>query len=91
MSDAIITALITGFTTLAVCMVSNHYQMRQTDQKQQEAVGMISYKLEELTKRVEKHNKVVERTFIVEKRLDVLEERGKVANQRIDDLEHMNH
>ncbi len=91
MSEAIITSLITGGVTLVVCMINNRYQLRQADQKQQETVGLISYKLEELTKHVEKHNEVVERTFIVEKRLDVLEERGKVANHRIDDLEHMNH
>lgn len=91
MSEAIITALITGAVTLAVCMINNRYQLRQADQKQQETVGLISYKLEELAKHVEKHNKVVERMFAAEKRLDVLEERGKVANHRIDDLEHMNH
>lgn len=91
MSEAIITAMITGCTTLAVCMINNRYQLRQADQKQREAVGMISYKLEELTKRVEKHNKVVERMFAIEKKMEVIEERGKVANHRIDDLEHMSH
>ena len=84
MSETIITSLITGGVTLVVCMINNRYQLRQTDQKQKETVGLISYKLEELKKHVE-------RTFIVEKRLDVLEERGKVANHRIEDLEHMNH
>lgn len=90
MSDTILTSLITGGVTLVVCMINNRYQLRQTDQKQQETVGLISYKLEELTKHVEKHNEVVKRMFIAEKRLDVLEERGKVVNHRIDDLEHKN-
>lgn len=40
----------------------------------------MEYKLDELTKRVEKHNSVVERTYL-------LEEKVKVANHRIDDLE----
>jgi len=91
MSETIITSLITGGVTLVVCMINNRYQLRQTDQKQQETVGLISYKLEELKKQVEKHNEVVKRMFIAEKRLDVLEERGKVVNHRIDDLEHINH
>ena len=91
MSETIITSLITGGVTLVVCMINNRCQMRQTNQKQQETVGLISYKIEELKKQVEKHNEVVKRMFIAEKRLDVLEERGKVANHRIDDLEHMNH
>ena len=42
--------------------------------------ALMEYKLEELTKKVEKHNSVVERTFI-------LEEKMKVANHRIEDLE----
>lgn len=68
MSETIITSLITGGVTLVVCMINNRYQLRQTDQKQKETVGLISYKLEELKKHVEKHNEVVERTFIVEKK-----------------------
>lgn len=42
-------------------------------------VNLIEYKLEELTKKVEKHNCVIERTFQLE--ADV-----KVINQRLDDM-----
>lgn len=41
---------------------------------------LMSYRIEQLEQRVNKHNSVVERTF-------VLEEQMKVANHRIDDLE----
>ncbi len=41
---------------------------------------LIKYRIEQLEKKVEKHNSVVERTFL-------LEEKIKVANHRIDDLE----
>lgn len=41
---------------------------------------LMSYRIEQLEKRVNKHNSVIERTFI-------LEEKVKVANNRIDDLE----
>ena len=41
---------------------------------------LIKYRIEQLEKKVEKHNSVVERTFL-------LEEKMKVANHRIDDLE----
>ena len=47
----------------------------------------MEYKLEELTKRVDKHNNVVERTYILEKKMDIQEEQIKVANHRIKDLE----
>ena len=48
---------------------------------------LTQYRLEQLEKKVDKHNGVIERMFRVEKRADVLEERQKVANHRIDDLE----
>lgn len=38
------------------------------------------YRIEQLEKKVDKHNSVLERTYI-------LEEKMKVANHRIDDLE----
>ena len=41
---------------------------------------MIKYRIEQLAKKVEKHNSVVERTYL-------LEEKIKVANHRIEDLE----
>lgn len=41
---------------------------------------LIKYRIEQLEKKVEKHNSVVERTYL-------LEEKIKVVNHRIDDLE----
>lgn len=41
---------------------------------------LMSYRIEQLEEKVNKHNSVIERTFI-------LEEQMKVANHRIDDLE----
>lgn len=45
------------------------------------------YRIEQLEQKVEKHNKVVERVYILEKEKAVFEEEMKVANHRIDDLE----
>ena len=41
---------------------------------------LIKFRIEQLEKKVEKHNSVVERTFLLEEKL-------KVANYRIEDLE----
>ena len=41
---------------------------------------LIKYRIDQLEKKVEKHNSVVERTYL-------LEEKVKVANHRLDDLE----
>ena len=49
--------------------------------------ALIAYRLEELEKKVDKHNSVIERTYSLEEAQAVIEEKIKVANHRIDDLE----
>ena len=49
---------------------------------------LTNYRIEQLEKKVEKHNKVVERVYVLEKDKAVIEEEIKVANHRIDDLEN---
>lgn len=46
------------------------------------------YRIEQLEKKVEKHNNVIERVYELEKEKAVFEEDLKVANHRIEDLEH---
>ena len=48
---------------------------------------LTNYRIEQLEKKVSVHNQLVERMYEVEKREDVIEEKVKVANHRIDDLE----
>lgn len=48
---------------------------------------LTQYRLQELEKKVEKHNNMIERTFRLEEQEAVLEERIAVANHRIADLE----
>lgn len=48
---------------------------------------LTNYRIEQLEKKVEKHNSVVEKMYDLTSRTDVLEEKVKVANHRIDDLE----
>lgn len=49
---------------------------------------LITYRLEQLEKKVNKHNNLIERTFKLEEAEALLEEKLRVANHRIDDLEH---
>lgn len=50
---------------------------------------LVDYRLKQLEEKVNKHNNLVERTYEIEARLDVDEERLKVANHRLDDLEEV--
>lgn len=51
------------------------------------STALIAYRLEQLEAKVSKHNEVIERTYRLEEAEAVLEEKIKVANHRIEDLE----
>lgn len=48
---------------------------------------LVNYRIEQLEKKVEKHNNLVERTYQLEEDEKVIEEKMKVVNHRIEDLE----
>lgn len=48
---------------------------------------LTEYRIKKLEEKVEKHNNLIERMYRVEDRLELHEEKIKVANHRIDDLE----
>ena len=48
---------------------------------------LTNYRIEQLEKKVDKHNQVIDRVYELEKRDAVVEEEMKVANHRISDLE----
>lgn len=51
--------------------------------------AVVEEKINELSRRVELHNKVVERTYGLEEKTSVHDEKIKVANNRIKDLERL--
>lgn len=78
--ETIASSLIAAAVTLIVCVLNN----RSENSKSR---ALIDYRLKELEKKVDKHNNLIERTYHLEETATVLEERIKVANHRIDDLE----
>ena len=48
---------------------------------------LTNYRIEQLEKKVEKHNQVIERVYRLEQGEAVINEEIKVANHRINDLE----
>ena len=72
----IVVAIITGIATVAAVIVTNR-----------KSNALIAYRLEQVEKKGDKHNTVIERTYELEKRAEVIEEQLKVANHRIGDLE----
>jgi hypothetical protein len=76
MSDTVVVAIIslcgTLFGTFGGIMASNKLTL---------------YRVEQLEKKVDKHNNVIERVFRLEDNDKLIEEKIAVANHRISDLE----
>lgn len=53
--------------------------------------NLTNYRIEQLEKKVEKHNNLITRTYKLEQEFAVMDEKVKVANHRIDDLEEIEH
>lgn len=81
-------AIITGLVAIVVCVISNIFQAKEADKKHNATIELIQYKLDQLTHKVDLHNNAVERLYKVESALGLQEERMRVANHRIEDLEH---
>lgn len=80
MSEAVIVAILSLIGTLSGSYFA-----------QKKSTALIAYRLEQLEKKVQLHNNAVERLYEVEKTQEVHEEKIKVANHRIDDLERQDH
>lgn len=87
MSETVLAALIAAGSSITVCLISNHFQHKRTIAKMQETVKLFIYRVEQLEKKQDKHNGVIERLYEVERKLGIDEEKISVANHRIDDLE----
>ena len=72
--------IIVGILSLIGTLAGTYFANRKSS-------ALIAYRLELLEKKVVKHNSVVERTFKLEEQTAVIEEKIKVANHRIEDLE----
>nr|DAE77330.1 MAG TPA: hypothetical protein [Caudoviricetes sp.] len=81
--EGIIAAIITGVLSLVGVVISNLAANAKMSKELEKAQAVTDTKIEELTREVREHNNFA-------KRVPVLEEKAKVADHRISDLEHIN-
>lgn len=80
--EGIIAAIITGVLSLIGVVISNIAANAKMSKELEKAQAVTDTKIEELTREVREHNNFA-------KRVPVLEEKAKVADHRISDLEHI--
>ncbi len=81
MTEGIIVALIAGASSIGGAGIGAYFANKKS-------TALIAYRLEQLEKKVQAHNNLVERTYKLEERTEVQEEKIKVANHRISNLEN---
>ena len=84
---AITTSVITGGLTLVGVIYTNRKQHDVTVQEIKTELALMHQEIEQLEHKQDIHNGVIERVYQLEKAVDILDEKQKTANHRIDDLE----
>lgn len=79
MSESVLVAIITGGITLVGTALSNWLNHSKT-----------IYRIDQLEKKVEKHNNLVERMYIAEGEIKVLEEKQRDFEGDLSDLKRAN-
>ena len=80
MNETIVVAIVTGLLSLIGTLCGSYFSHRKS-------AALIAYRLEQLEVKVHKHNQLIDRTYALEKKCEVFEEKFKVTNHRIEDLE----
>ena len=73
--------------TILVALLSLAGTLAGTYFANRKSSALIAYRLEQLEQKVNKHNNLIERTYALEESVALMDERVKVANHRIADLE----
>lgn len=91
MGNEIWVALIAAFGSVAGVVITVVWGNKKTaaefEKTTKRQTDLTLYRIDQLEEKVNKHNNLIERTYKLEQRLEVDEEKLKVANNRIHDLE----
>lgn len=80
--------LITALSTLIGAIISGIVALVVSGKQHDKTIALVEYRLNQLETKVDKHNNLVERMYEAEESIKLTEERIKVANHRLDDLEN---
>ena len=73
--ETIISSLISAGVALLICVIQNN-----------KTKALIEYRLDELEKKVDKHNNLIERMYACERNIDLHAERLNIIEKDIDEL-----
>ena len=78
------TSIIVAVVTALGSFLGVYYANKKSSEKTK---ALLEYRLNQLETKMDKHNQVIERVYRLEEQQAVTDEKIRVANHRIDDLE----
>ena len=88
--NEILEYVIPALIMLAGTVITVKTESKKQQDKAQEQSDLTLYRLDQLEEKQDKYNNLQGRMFNAEKLIDLAHEKIKVANHRLDDLEHKN-
>lgn len=81
-------AIITALSTLLGAIISGIVALVVSGKQHDKTIALVEYRLNQLEHKVDAHNNLIDRMYEAEESIKLSEERIKVANHRLDDLEN---
>ena len=78
------TSILVAVITALGSFLGVYYANKKSSEKTK---ALLEYRLNQLENKMDKHNQVIERVYRLEEQQAVTDEKIRVANHRIDDLE----
>ena len=85
--ETIIGAIISAAAAITVCIINANNQNKKILAEMDKHNALQAQRLKQLEEKVNRHNNLIERTYAIEQKLAVLDNRERVSEHRIDDLE----
>ena len=86
--NELIVALVTGGLSLLGTVITVIVGFKQTSKQVDAKTDLTIYRIEQLEAKQDKHNTLIERTYKLDENADLMHERMKFANHRLDDIDH---
>lgn len=72
MEATVIIALVSAVGTIIGAIISANVALDVADKQHDKTMALVEYRMQELEQKVDKHNNVIERLYVVESKVDML-------------------
>lgn len=79
---ALVSSLLSAGAAIAVCLITGAQQAKATREANKESWDLVNYRLDQIEQKQDKHNSIIERTFLLEKDVAIIKEQIRKGDDR---------